>query len=134
MPAGPGIGLVKRITLKRIEDTQNASSTEGESTPSIVILVFKNTKKQFPRSWADENTQYSNINLIVGNVEEAVVGGANAIRYTADGLYASENIVVAHGGYMYVITGQYLDQDSSIHRDYVALVQSVRFIPAPGQN
>lgn len=134
MPVDLGTGLIKNIILMRTEDAQNEPPVGGEGPPVIVISVFENAKKQFPRTWADENVQYSNINLATGEVGEEVVGGANAIRYMADGLYASENIVVAHGDHMYVFTGQFMDQGSQIHRDYQSLVESVRFIPAPGQN
>jgi hypothetical protein len=134
MPVDLGTGLIKNIILTRTDDTLNAPPAGGEGPAVITISVFENTKKQFPRTWADENIQYSNINLIRGEVEETVVGGANAIRYMADGLYASENVVVAHGDNVYVITGQFIDQDSPIHRDYQDLVNSIRFIPAPGQN
>ncbi len=134
MPVDLGTGLVKNIILTRTEDAENTPPVGGEGPPVIVISVFENTKKQFPRAWANEHVQYSNINLVMGEVGEAVVGGANAIRYMTDGLYASENVVVAHGDYMYVVTGQFIDQDSPIRRDYEALVESIRFIPAPGQN
>jgi hypothetical protein len=129
MPVDLGTGLVKNIMLTRTEDTLNELPVGGEGPPRIVISVFENAQKQFPRTWAEEHVQYSNINLIMSEVEEVVVGGANAIRYTADGLYASENVVVAHGDYLYVITGQFIDQDSQIRLDYVTLVSSIRFIP-----
>jgi hypothetical protein len=72
--------------------------------------------------------------LKLGEVESTVVGGANAVRYKADGLYASENVVVAHGDHVYVITGQFMDEDSDIRKDFGPLVASFRFVPAPGQN
>ena len=134
MPVDLGTGLVKNIILTRTEDTLNEPPVGGEGPPVILISVFENTNNQFPRTWADEHVQYSNINLMTGEAQEAVVGGANAIRYMADGLYASENIVVAHGDHMYVITGQFSNQDSQIRYDYQDLVESIRFIPAPGQN
>jgi hypothetical protein len=80
------------------------------------------------------NKIYSNINLMRGEVSEYVLGGANAIRYAADGLYASDNVVVAHGENMYVITGSYMDADSDIKKDFATLLESVTFIPQPGQN
>lgn len=134
MPVDLGTGLIKNIILMRTEDALREPPVDGEGPPVILVSVFENTKKQFPRTWADENIQYSNINLIMGDVEDVVAGGANAIRYMADGLYASENVVVAHGDHMYVITGQFINQDSPIRRDYQVLVESIRFIPAPGQN
>lgn len=133
MPVDLGTGLIKNIILVRTEDSLREPVVGGEQPPVILISVFENAKKQFPRTWADENVQYSNINLVTGEVKEATVGGANAISYMADGLYASENAVVAHGDHMYVITGQFMDQDSAIRRDYQAVVKSIRFIPAPGQ-
>ena len=129
-----GTGLIKNIILIRTEDTILESPEGGEGPPVINISVFENIKKQVPRAWADENTQYSNINLMMGEVDESILAGAHAIRYMADGLYTSENAVVAHGDHMYVIRGQFLDQDSPIRLDYRALVESIRFIPAPVQN
>ena len=37
------------------------------------------------------------------------------------------------GMLMYVITGQFMDQNSEIRRDFAPLVESIRFIPKPGQ-
>mgnify|MGYP003393041045 FL=1 len=117
------------IVLMRSEDVKNGMPVGGEGPPTITISVFRNLKKQFPLAWANENTQYSNINLKNGEVGQDVVGGANAIRYMADGLYASENVVVAHGENIYVMTGMFLDQESAVRKDFSPLVLSVRFIP-----
>jgi len=133
MPVDLGTGLARVILLMRTEDSAKTPPMGGEGPPVIAISIFENTKKQFARTWADENAQYSNINLAQGDISEAVVGGANAIRYMADGLYASENIVVAHGDSVYVITGQFIDADSSLRRDFAPLVSSITFIKKPGQ-
>lgn len=135
LPSEPRNNLEGTIILFRTEDYENLENTPvgGEGPPVIAMYVFENVKKQFPRAWADENIQYSNINLNFGDVNEAVVGGANAIRYKADGLYASENIVVAHGEKIYVLTGQYFEENSQIHLDFELLVNSIEFIPEPGQ-
>jgi len=132
MPVDLGEEPVRVIILHRTEDFNTPPPVGGEGAPVMTIAVFNNSQKQFPGVWADANVQYSNINLKTGDVAEAVVGGANAIRYMADGLYASENFVVAHGENIYVITGQFLDQDSDLRRDFVPLVESIRFIPKDG--
>ncbi|HEY4522718.1 MAG TPA: hypothetical protein VJH91_03765 [Candidatus Paceibacterota bacterium] len=134
-PSDASAGLVRTIVLKRTEDKQNegAIPVGGEGPPTITIHVFENTKKQFPRAWADTHIQYSNMNLSQGDAADAVVGGGSAIRYMSDGLYASENVVVAHGDNVYVITGMFIDVDSDIRRDFGPLVESVRFIPTSGQ-
>ena len=133
MPVDLGTGLTRVIILTRTEDSTKTPPEGGEGPPVIAISVFENPKKQFARTWADENMQYSNINLAQGDISEAVVGGANAIRYMADGLYASENIVVAHGDSVYVVTGQFIDANSDLRRDFAPLVSSITFIPKSGQ-
>jgi len=64
----------------------------------------------------------------MGNAIDVTVGGEKAIRYGADGLYASENVVVSRGEKIYVITGQYIDKDSEIGRDFEPLLSSIRFL------
>ncbi len=129
MPVDLGEEPIKVIILQRAEDAATPPPIGGEGPPVMVIAVFTNAQKQFPRMWADANQQYSNINLLTGAVAEAVVGGANSIRYMADGLYASENVVVVHGENVYVITGQFMEQDSELRRDFEPLLTSIRFIP-----
>lgn len=120
------------IVLMRSEDVKNIPEG-GEGPPSITVTVLKNTKNQFPSVWAQENKIYSNINLVMGSTTEYVLGGANAIRYTADGLYVSDTIVVAHGENMYVFSGAYMDTNSEIRQDFIKLLATVKFIPQPGQ-
>ena len=130
-PADTTQPLVRSIVLIRSEDAAKGMPAGGEGPATITVSVYKNEKKQWPQTWADENPQYSNINLKQGAVSEAVVGGANAIRYMADGLYASENVVVAHGEYIYVLSGMFMDENSTLRKDFAPLVESVAFIPTP---
>ncbi|HEU0085369.1 MAG TPA: PsbP-related protein [Candidatus Paceibacterota bacterium] len=125
--------LQKTLILMQVEDSLQEMPEGGEGPAVISISIFENSKKQFPQTWADENLAHSNVNLVMGEISEAVVGGANAIRYMADGLYASENVVVAHGDNIYVITGQYLDESSTLRQDFAPLLESIAFIPEPGQ-
>jgi len=126
-------GLLKTFTLISAEDASREMPIGGEGPAVIAILIFENPQNQRPQAWADTHLPYSSINLKMGDVSETTVGGANAIRYRADGLYASENAVVAHGDSIYVITGQFMDEDSDMRRDFQPLLESVRFIPKPGQ-
>ena len=120
--------LEKVLTLFRAEDKLKEIPIGGEWPPVISISIFTNLQKEQPRSWADKNTEYSNINLKMGEVIEISVGGKKAIRYTADGLYASENVVALHEDKIYVITGQFIDQGSDIRRDFESVLSSIRFI------
>ncbi len=126
-------GHEKTFIFYRTEDTLAAPPEGGEGPPVIALSVFKNTKNQLSRAWADTHTLYSNINLVMGEVEETVIGGANAIRYRADGLYASDNVVAVSGGKVYMITGQFLDENTDIRRDFDAFLSTIRFIPKPGE-
>lgn len=125
--------LVRVLIVKRVEDAEKTPPVGGEWPPAINISVFQNTKKQFAGVWAEENVQYSNINLKTSDVKEVVVGGANAVQYTADGLYASDNVVVAHGDNIYVINGQFMDAGDDIRSDFQSIVDSIKFIPTPSQ-
>lgn len=128
-PSSQMENMLGSIVIMQTEDAGREMPVGGEGPATMTIEIFKNTKKQWPLNWAEANTQYSNINLKMGDVGESVVGGANAIRYMADGLYASENHIVAHGGYIYKITGMFMTEDSKLRKDFAPLVNSIKFIP-----
>lgn len=129
--------FVRSLILWRSEDkakiAQKKIPVGGEGPATINVLVFKNSKKQLPTAWAIENALYSSINLRTADPVEDVVGGANAIHYIADGLYPSDNFIVAYGENMYVFTGQYQNPESPLKKDFLPMVVSVRFIPQVGQ-
>lgn len=127
-PANAQNNLVRILTLIKSEDKLGEVPLGGEWPPVISVSIFENSKKQLPQAWADENIQYSNINLKFGEVFESLVGGAKAIRYMSDGLYASENAVIMNGDNIYLVNGQFIDEDSSIRRDFLLLLESINFI------
>lgn len=106
----------------------------GEGPAQISISVYKNEKNEWSGQWAESHPQYSNIQLKTGDVKEVVVGGANAIEYARDGLYPATVVVVAHGGFVYVFDGAYLDADSDLYKDFLPLVNTVKFIPIAEEN
>lgn len=124
----PALLRMIRITpTKDWEDEQNRKG--GEGSPSWNLTVYANTLKQSPSVWADENAEASNINLIMGSSEETVVGGANAVTYTVDGLYPAKVYVIAHGGFIFVVHASYLDETSPTFRDLNAWINSFTFVP-----
>lgn len=132
MPVDLGSDFIKALILFRTEDANREMPEGGEGPPVIVVSVFGNPQNLSPLAWAEANMQYSSINLKMGDVSEAQVGGVNAIGYSADGLYASNNAVVANKGYIYIITGQFMDRDSDLYRDFEPILESVRFIETQG--
>lgn len=132
-PVDASQNLLRTIILKQTMDAEKEQPLGGEGPATIAINIFKNTKKQWPAVWAEENIQFSNINLKTGTPSEVVIGGANAVRYMADGLYASDNVVVAHGENIYVLSGMFIDVDSQLRKDFSPIVESIKFIPQLGQ-
>lgn len=103
-------------------------ATEGPA--SISVAVFNNTNNESASMWVDNNHSLSNIGLVVGEVNrDAVVSGANAVRYTTDGLYRNEVAVVAHAGFIYMISGAYPSTDSPLFTDFNPFLKSLTFIP-----
>ncbi|MBX9765128.1 hypothetical protein K2X83_00625 [Patescibacteria group bacterium] len=104
---------------------QNAEGMEGP--PTINVLVYKNTRKQTVRAWAEANSGVSNIGLKIGDVIETSLNGAKGIRYVADGLYRTETLVVASNEFIYLITGSYSDENAPIHKDFQGILNTFLF-------
>lgn len=117
-----------RVINEREKIELETSERGREGPPTINILVFKNNENYTAREWVDAVSQYSNIGLLIGSVNEAVsIGGKDAIQYRADGLYLSENVVVAHGDYIYHFVGFFHGEDTPIYQDFLSLIDSVEF-------
>jgi len=131
-----GTEVLKVFRLMNAREKAELEASEGgrEGPPVITLMVFKNLKNQSASQWVDTFPIFSNINLVIGEINrDAVAGGANAVRYRTDGLYQGENVVVAHGGYIYLFNGAFLEENSTIHKDFLDLIDSVEFIlPAEG--
>ncbi len=102
----------------------------GEGPAVIAINVFRNPNQQSPLAWAIANPQYSSYPLKQGTEAVTVVGAEDALAYTADGLYPASQVLIAHGSYLYVLTGQYMAPNSAIQSDFEQLLRSVVFLPS----
>jgi hypothetical protein len=128
-----GARVVKVYRILNLKEKSELENSEAgrEGPPSIQLMVFKNNLNQSASMWVDTHPEFSNIEMATGEVDrDGVVGGANAVRYTTDGLYMTETVVIAHGDFVYQLTGGYLEPNSIIHQDFKALVDSVRFVPS----
>lgn len=128
--------VVAVYRIMNAEEKEELENSEGgrEGPPTITVMVHDNPNNLSASLWVDENSRFSNIEMILGEADrDAVVGGANAVRYTSDGLYVTDNAVVAHGGLIYHFSGSYHEVDSVIHQDFKDLLESVEFVETPEQ-
>lgn len=127
-----GVEVIKVFRVMNEREKIDLETSEGgrEGPPVITLMVFKNLQNQSVSQWVDAFPFYSAIGMAIGDVNrDAVVGGADAVKYRADGLYQSDYVVIAHGGYIYLFNGAFLEENSTIHQDFGKLVDSVLFIP-----
>jgi hypothetical protein len=118
-----------RVTLTLKEDFESVQKGEragGEGPPMIVIERFDNPNNPGPLEWAEQYPQLSNYNLKMGGVSNTTVASFPGIRYQADGLYPSRNVIFSDGRRIFYLHGQYLDQNSRLYRDFDKIVDSMR--------
>lgn len=127
MSVDPDFRIGYMLTLERDIRAILVSDEPREGAPTIQIRVYENTEKLWPAVWAMRHPLESNIELAFGEPEEVTVGGAKAVKYTADGLYASTVYIVTNGSYVYVLTGAYMSTDDDIKKDFDRLVSSLIF-------
>lgn len=115
------------LVSNKIEDDVIASDTPREGPPAMSVTIFKNKKNTELAAWAEANKTYSNFGMKTDVPAELEISGAKAIHYTSDGLYQSDNVIIEKGGYVYVITGAYIDELSQLHKDFLGLIGSIEF-------
>ncbi len=107
------------------------SKDAREGPPAMRLRVYENPKKLFPAVWTLYNQQEVNYHLKLGEESETVVGGANAVHFTTDGLYTTDVHVIANDSRIYVLTGDSFGSDSTtIKQDFIDLVNSFTFVPS----
>lgn len=119
--------LLKSLAFMTGRESDVASGTPLEVPPTISVNMFKNSKNKDLAVWAEQNKTFSNFGMKTDVPAEFMISGAKAIRYTSDGLYQSDNVIIANGGYIYVITGAYVDELSQTHKDFLGLIGSIEF-------
>lgn len=120
-----GIILFDRNEYEAFQENTDAR----EGPPAIHVRVYSNSEKMSAFDWPQSNPLASNINLALAEPSEATIDGANAAYYVVDGLYPTETYVIAHGQYIYVLSGSYLEKDSNIYKGFQSIIDSFTFIP-----
>ncbi len=120
----PSDTLIEYVSLfDRKEYAALLESTEArEGPPAISILVFENPDALTAREWIEAERILSNIQLVQGDIRTYTISGVDAIRYTTDGLYTNDTIVAENNGRIYMISGSYAQEDSSIREDFLDML------------
>lgn len=126
----PSQDFIDGVVLTRTADTLTPPPVGGEGPQTLSLAVYRNSERLWPAVWAMRNPELSNYALKRSEPVETVVSGANAVTYTADGLYMSTVTIIAHVGYIYVATGQSTDPTEQLYQDYENWLQSFVFVPS----
>lgn len=121
--------LIKTIVLMEKADYQSLlnGEREGGEGPAVISLqVLNNPNNLGAREWVEQNPGLSNSPLIMGELTETNVSGKSGVAYNADGLYASRNVVFANGGKIYFASGQFLDRNSDLYREFGEFIKSLK--------
>ncbi len=131
VPAPSDPTFIKGYEFMLIDDAEamqrGMGDTEGPAT--IMLFAYKNPDRLAPSVWASANPSLSGIQRARSDTDDMAVGGANGVRYVADGLYLTDTVIVAEGNLMYVITGSYIDEYDATFVDFDPFLESIEFMP-----
>ena len=125
------IEVVKVYRIMNAIEKYELENSEGgrEGPPAIQFMVFRNDLNQTASEWVKAFPSFSNVEMVIGDVDyNFIVDGASAVRYTTDGLYVTDNVVLTSDNFIYHFTGSYHEIDSTIHQDFEAIIDSIEFI------
>lgn len=118
--------LEKHMTLFDIDEYQEAlSATEPrEGPPGITIMVFGNTEGLSAEKWLSEHARVAN--FMEGTEFETVsIGGAEGVRFLADGLYQNDVVILDNNSNIYLFSGAFNSPEDQIREDYIEFLNTV---------
>lgn len=120
--------FVKTFMLMRVADRQELmrSDVGREGPPTIAVMVYRNPNGLDAAAWTKAES-VSNFMQGVTAPTDTVVGGEHAIVFESDGLYRSDNAIVAHGGMVYVFSAAWMDAADRMRADFADLLRSAAF-------
>ena len=94
---------------------------------SITVDIYSNSaEKLTPTQWVKTRSD-SNYRLSDGVLTDFSVDEREAVYYHWDGLYKADTVAVGSGGYIFTVTGTYINQDDQIRRDYSQVLTFIKF-------
>ncbi len=122
-----GTGERRHYSIVLADRVAMANLPEGGEGPTTInIDIFQNNiDQQSVEAWI-RNTNNSNFKLSTdGELHATTVAGENALRYTWDGLYRGESVVIEHRGTIVMMSVTYLTPEDQIKRDFEDVLESV---------
>jgi hypothetical protein len=120
--------FVKTFILMRTDDRRELMrSDEGrEGPPTMSVMVFRNPDGLDAASWIRSESASGYVYGATAPIDTAV-GGEHAVAYEGDGLYRTDNAVVARGGLTYVFSASWSDASSRIRADFADMLRTIEF-------
>ncbi|HEY4477285.1 MAG TPA: hypothetical protein VJB56_01510 [Candidatus Paceibacterota bacterium] len=94
---------------------------------SITVDIYSNstdnlTLTQWIKTRSDSNYRFSD-----GILTNFLIDEREAVYYHWDGLYKADTATVRSGGYIFAVTGTYVNPDDQIRRDYSQVLTFIKF-------
>lgn len=121
-----------RHTIVLTEDTPehrallNGEVLNTEGPPTITINIYQNILDAYTTESFIRNTSFSNFKLSDGVLATTTIGGVEAFRYHATGLYENENVVIARPAYVYMFTAFYDSPTDKILADFEGILKTIQ--------
>jgi hypothetical protein len=121
----------KALVLMQAKDFDELmQSTEPrDGPPAISIAVYSNEAEVSAEEWVRSQVTVSGFHAEEAALAPETVGGIEAVRYSADGLYQSDTVAISHGGYLFLLSGTYLEPESVIRSDFNRILETFVFLP-----
>ncbi len=100
------------------------STDPREGPPGMSADVFLNVDRESASEWIMRGER-SNYDRSRG-YEKVKIGGYDAVRYGASGLYEMDYAVIGTDRYMYVLSASYFTPEDKIRSDFNALLNSIK--------
>jgi hypothetical protein len=107
------------------DEAIQAGAYEGgtEYPPNVSITVYNNPERRLPQDWVEESNRF----LRLGEYSTVMVAGQEAIAFTSDGLYRSENIVFSSPNSEDIIVISYAQGGEGYEQAFQEIVSTFEF-------
>lgn len=116
------------ITVINLIDSAAAENIpdQSEGPPGMSVIAIPTTTPDIAQ-WVQANS-ISNFFLSQDKrLASTTIGGEPAVAYEHSGLYENDAAAVAHGGYVYVFSADWLAANDQARADFQNLLRSVEF-------